>query len=67
LDQAKMTRRRKIALGFAARDVAGASGGRVRLRETAARAAAWFDVSVLGRGPRFLGPSVGVGRRSTAF
>jgi len=53
------------AVGFAARDVSGASGGRVRLRETAARAAAWLDVSVLGRGPRFLGPPVAVGRRSS--
>ena len=55
------------AIGFTAGDVAGTSGVRVRLRETAARAAAWLDVSVLNRGPRFLGPPVAVGRRSTAL
>lgn len=44
------------AYGFAAADVGGAEGVRVRLRELFSRAFAILDVSVLGSRPRFSGP-----------
>lgn len=42
-------------VGFNARDVAGQSGLKVKLREVAARVKMWLDVRVLGTGPRHLG------------
>ncbi|MFM9957952.1 MAG: vancomycin high temperature exclusion protein [Phycisphaerales bacterium] len=44
------------AIGFAAQQPGGAAGGMVRARETLARCAAVID-GVIGRGPRFTGPS----------
>jgi SanA protein len=42
-------------IGYCARDVAGVSGAKVRLRETLARAKAVLDVAV-SRKPKYLGP-----------
>ena len=44
------------AVGFAARDVGGSWGTKVRLREVLARTKAVLDVHVLDKQPRFLGP-----------
>lgn len=46
------------AVAFNARDVAGSSGLKVRLREYFARVKAVLDLHVLGTGPRFLGEAV---------
>ncbi len=43
-------------VGYAAADVGGAWHLRARAREVLARTAAWLDVQVLGREPRYLGP-----------
>ncbi|MFW5859256.1 MAG: SanA/YdcF family protein [Planctomycetota bacterium] len=43
-------------VGYAASDVGGAWHARVRAREVLARAAAWLDVVVFDREPRYLGP-----------
>lgn len=44
------------AVGFCAREVGGATGIKIRLREVLARTQAVVDLNVLDRKPKFLGP-----------
>jgi len=55
------------ALGYNAQDVGARYGLRTRVREVFARVAALLDVHVLGRKPRFFGPTVEIGRISPDF
>jgi SanA protein len=48
------------AVGFAAQDVGGATGMRIRLREVLARTQAVVDWNVLHRQPKFLGEPVAI-------
>jgi SanA protein len=53
------------AIGFAAADVGGPAGMRVRVREIASRLVAVLDVHVFGTRPRHTGPRVVVSRADT--